>query len=149
MATVSPAGVMVNVAERDNPFRDAPIVVVADEETDCVLTVKFALVAPAGIVTLEGTVTDGALELVKETVIGDEAAELIVTVPCDVLPPVTLAGFKVSEDKTGVLAAGGVTVKTALCTESPKYAVIVTSVGVETGLVVKCLEAEFCVEKKI
>ena len=110
---------MVNVAVRDKPFRDAPMVVVADEETVCVLTVKFALVAPAGIVTLVGTVTLGALELVKETVVGVEAAALIVTVPCDALPPATVVGFKVSEDKTGAFCAGGVTVKTALCTESP------------------------------
>ena len=84
------------------------------------LTVKFAFVAPDGIVTLVGTVTIGALELVKETVIGDEAAALIVTVPCEVLPPATLAGFRVKEDKTGVFCEGGVTVTIALCTESPK-----------------------------
>jgi len=96
---------MVKVAERESPFRDAPIVVVADEETFVVLIVKFALVAPAGIVTLAGTVTDGALELVSETVVGDEAAALSVTVPCDALPPATLAGFKVKPDKTGAFCA--------------------------------------------
>lgn len=107
-------GVTVSVAERDRPFSDAPIVAVNDEETDVVLTVKLTAVAPAGIVTLAGTVTIGEPELVKETVIGVEDAELSVTVPCEELPPVTLAGFKESEDKTGVLAAGGVTVTTAL-----------------------------------
>ena len=130
-------GVTVSVAERDTPFSDAPIVALKDEETDVVLTVKFATVAPAGIVTLAGTVTTGELELVKETVIGDDEAALIVTVPCEELPPVTLVGFKVKEDRTGVLAAGGITVTTALCMESPKYAVIVTSVGAETGLAMK------------
>ena len=130
-------GVTVSVAERDKPFSDAPIVALKDEETDDVLTVKFATVAPAGIVTLAGTVTIGALELVRETVVGDDEAALIITVPCEELPPTTLVGFRVNEDRTGVLAAGGMTVRTALCTESPKYAVIVTSVGAETGLAMK------------
>jgi len=134
---VSPAGVTVRVAERDRPLSVAPIVVVADEETDDVLTVKLALVEPAGIVTLAGTVTEGELELDSVTVVGDEAAALSVTVPSEVLPPVTLVGFKVSEDKTGPPCAGGVTVTTALRAESPKYAVIVTSVGVETGFATK------------
>jgi hypothetical protein len=117
---VSPAGVTVSVAERDKPFSDAPIVAVNDEETDDVLTVKLAEVAPAGIVTLAGTVTIGELELDNVTVVGDEAAALIVTVPCEAVPPATLVGFSVSEDRTGVFAAGGITVRGALRNESPK-----------------------------
>ena len=46
---------MVKTAERDKPFKEAVIVVLADEETEVVLTIKLALVAPAGIVTLDGT----------------------------------------------------------------------------------------------
>ena len=130
-------GVTVSVAERDRPFNDAPIVALNDEETDCVLIVKFTTVAPAGIVTLEGTVTIGALELVKETVVGDDEAALIVTVPCEAVPPATLVGFKVSADKTGPPCAGGVTVTTALLTESPKWAEMATSVGAETGFATK------------
>lgn len=110
----------VNVAERDTPFSAAPMVAVTDEETDDVLTVKFAAVAPAGIVTLAGTVTAVEPERDNVMVVGDEAAALIVTLPCEVLPPVTLAGVKVNEDRAGVFAAAGVTVTTALRTESPK-----------------------------
>lgn len=69
--------------------------------------------------TLAGTVTMGALELVKVTVVGDEAAALNVTVPCDALPPATLDGFKVKFVIAGVAVAGGVTVKTALWDELP------------------------------
>ena len=77
----------------------------------------IALVAPAGIVTLDGTVTLGELELAKETVVGDEDAALIVTVPCEELPPATLAGFKLREESDGP-AGGGRTVRTALPVES-------------------------------
>ena len=79
--TVSPDGVTVIVAEREMPFNDAPIVAANDEETFVVLTVKFALVEPAGTVTLAGTETIGELELVKVTVVAVEAAALKVTVP--------------------------------------------------------------------
>ena len=141
IATVSVAGVTLRTAERDNPFSEAVIVASNDEETDVVLTVKLALVAPAGIVTLVGTVTTGALELDKETVVEDGEAALIVTVPREAVPPATLAGLKVSEDRTGVFSGGGVTVSVALRTESPKYAVTVTSVGAETGLVTTSRDA--------
>jgi len=80
---------------------------------------KFALVAPAGTVTLAGTVTIGALELDKVTVVADEAVALKVTVPCAELPPATLDGFTVKPVIIGAVVAGGVTVKTALCAEPP------------------------------
>ena len=149
MATVSVAGFIVSVAVRDCPLKDAVMVVVADEDTVVVLTVKLALVAPAGIVTLLGTVTDGALELDKLTVVGVEPAALIVTVPCEELPPATVVGLRVNDDNTAVFAGGGMTVTTALCCESPKYAVSVTSVGAATELAMKFTYAVFCVEKKI
>jgi hypothetical protein len=110
---------MVRTAERDRPFREAVIVALTDEETEVVLTVKPALIAPAGMVTLDGTVTLGEPELIRLTVVGDDTAALIVTVPCDGLPPATLAGFKVSEESAGP-AGGGRTVNDALSVESPK-----------------------------
>lgn len=138
----------LSVAEREPPFKEAVIVAVNEEETDVVLTVKLALVAPAGIVRLDGTVTIGALELVRLTVVEVEDTALIVTVPCEELPPVTLAGFKVKDESTAP-ASGGKMVKIALPLESPKYAVIVTSVGVATGLVMKSTNALFWVEKNM
>jgi len=73
---------------------------------------KVALVAPAGTVTLAGTVATVAslLESVA-TAPPAGAAALRVTVPIEVLPLVTLAGLRLTEDK--VAAGVGVTVSTA------------------------------------
>ena len=143
MPTVSPAGLTVSVALREMPFKVALMVEVNCEEIDVVLIVKVALVAPAGMDTLAGTETIGAPELARLIVVGTEAAALKVIVPCDVLPPRTLAGFKVNDDMTGALAAGGVTVRIALLLEPPKVAVIVTCVGVLTAAAAKSVKAEF------
>ena len=142
MLIVSPVGVTVSVALREMPFKVALMVVVICEETDIVLTVKFTTLAPAGTVTLAGTLAI-ALELVRLIVVGAEAAALSVIVPCDELPPATLAGFKVNDDMVGALVAGGVTVKIALLLDPPKVAVIVTCVGVETAAATKSWKAEF------
>ncbi len=76
--------------------------------------VNVALELPAGTVTLAGTLA--ALELsLSETVaplLG--AGPLIVTVPWEVLPPMTLVGLKVS-----VLNAGGLTVIEAVFVTPP------------------------------
>ena len=68
--------------------------------TVLVVTVKVALVAPAGTVTLAGTVATAVLLLDSVTTAPPlGAAPLRVTVPCEELPPVTLLGFSVSEDR--------------------------------------------------
>ena len=67
--------------------------------TACVLTVKLALPTPAGMVTVAGTLA--ALLLLESATCAppDGAAALSVTVPVDDCePPVTLVGFKVSEE---------------------------------------------------
>src|SRR5438552_17972376 len=77
--------------------------------TGFVLTVKLALVAPAGTVTLAGTAATPVLLLDKLTTAPPlGAGALSVTVPVDELPPVTLDGLKVSE-----VRVGGVTVSVA------------------------------------
>ena len=65
--------------------------------TELVLTVKVALLAPAGMFTLAGTVAATVLLLERVTTAPDGAAALSVTVPWDVLPPTTLVGFSVNE----------------------------------------------------
>ena len=79
---------------------------VADVEavTDVVVTVKVALVAPAGTVTLAGT--EAALELSESvtTVPPAGAAALRATVPVEELPPTMLAGFTDTEDSVGPVA---------------------------------------------
>ncbi len=67
--------------------------------TEAAVTVKVALVDPAGTVTLDGTVAREVLLLDSVTTAPpDGAALLSVTVPCDVLPENTVVGFNPSEE---------------------------------------------------
>ena len=80
--------------------------------TACVLTVKLALLAPAGMVTVAGALA--ALLLLESATCAppDGAAALSVTVPMDdCAPPVTLVGFSVSEE---TVTGGGLTVSEAV-----------------------------------
>ena len=83
-----------------------------DAVTACVLTVKLALLAPAGMVTLAGGLA--ALLLLESATCAPPvgAAALSVTVPVDdCAPPLTLVGFSVSEE---TVMGGGVTVSEAV-----------------------------------
>lgn len=81
--------------------------------TVVVAIVKVALVAPAGTVTLAGTVAAPTLLDSETTRPPDGAALVNVTVPCDVVPPVTLVGLSATAFR---LAGGGtgVTVSVAV-----------------------------------
>ena len=85
------------------PAYDAEMVTGVDAVTALVLTVNVALLAPAATVTLAGTVAVDVLLLERETAAPPvSAGPLSVTVPVeDCTPPVTLAGFSVSEDRVG------------------------------------------------
>ena len=89
-----------------------------DAATACVLTVKLALPAPAGMVIVAGTLA--ALLLLESATCAppEGAAALRVTVPVDdCAPPVTLVGFSVSEEalgRRGVGVTGSVIVWPAL-----------------------------------
>jgi hypothetical protein len=73
-----------------------------DVVTELVLTVNVALVAPAGMFTLAGTVATAVLLLVSVTTAPDpDAAAFSVTGPWDVVPPTTLVGLSVNELTTG------------------------------------------------
>ncbi len=81
-----------------------------DKRTIDVFTVKVALVAPAGTVTLEGTLAAPLLLDSRTCAPPAGAGPLSVTVPVeDPKPPTTLVGFSVSEDTVG--RGGGVTVR--------------------------------------
>jgi len=72
-----------------------------DAATALVVIVKVAPVAPAGTVTLEGTVAAVALlESVTCAPLAG-AGPLSVTVPVEELPPVTFEGLSVSEERVG------------------------------------------------
>jgi hypothetical protein len=90
-------------------------VTVLDAMTALVLTVKVVLVAPAGTITLEGTLAAPGLLLESATCAPPAGAgPLSVTVPVeDCIPPTTLAGFSVSEERAGAGGATGVTVSEA------------------------------------
>ena len=85
-----------------------------------VLTVKVALVAPAGTNTLEGT-RAAPLLLESATVAPPAgAAPLNVTVPVeDCVPPITLVGLSVSEESVGAGGAAGVTASEAVLVAPP------------------------------
>ena len=75
-------------------------------ETETVLTLKLALVAPAATVTLAGTVATP--ELLDRVTIAPPAGAVPVrnAVPCEVLPPTTLIGLSVTLDSVSAAACG-------------------------------------------
>jgi hypothetical protein len=105
-----------------------------EEETTEVVIVNAALVAAAGTTTLAGTWAAAVLELVSVTVAPPlRAGPLNVTVPCELPPPTTLAGFTVADATVGVPCA---TVKEAARVVPPKLAEIVELVDKATAVVV-------------
>jgi len=79
-----------------------------------VLTVNVALVAPAATVTLNGTIAAAVLLVESATVAPPAGAgPLNVTVPVEGVPPMTLVGFSVSDERVGGGEGAGVTVSEA------------------------------------
>jgi hypothetical protein len=88
---------------------DAEIVAEVETRTIDVFTAKVALLLPAGIVTLAGTLAAPLLLRRMTCAPPAGAAPLSVTVPVeDCTPPTTLVGFNVSEE-----TVGGVTISEA------------------------------------
>src|SRR6266850_3110214 len=99
--------------------------------TALVLTGKVALVAPAGTVTLPGTV---AAELLLDSVTcvpPPGAGPSSVTVPVELLPPVTVVGFTASEVRRTL----GTTVRVAVRVAPPYDAEMVADVDAATAVV--------------
>jgi hypothetical protein len=94
-------GFTVSVTDRETPPY-APVIVTKVVPVTCVVaTGNVALVAPAAMVTLEGTLATPLL-LVSVTTAPPEGAALeIVAVPWDPLPPVTLVGLRTIEESVG------------------------------------------------
>jgi hypothetical protein len=95
------------------------MVTVAAEATVLVLTTKVALVAPAAIVTLGGTLA--APLLLKSTTCAPPAGAgpLNVTVPVEEFPPATLVGSSESEERVGGGGGAAVTVSEAVLVTPP------------------------------
>jgi hypothetical protein len=101
--------------------------------TGNVVTVKLALVAPPGMVTLFGTLTARGRLVSTLIVTPTEGAGLAsVTVPVEGAPPTTLAGLTVKALRAGRL---GYNVKGCDSVTPPPETRIVTVVGAVTGTV--------------
>ena len=84
--------------------RVAEILAEVEVVTVFVVTVKVALVVPAATVTLAGTVATVVRLLASVTTAPPAGAgPLMVTVPVDGLPPLTLVGLRVRVEIAGVL----------------------------------------------
>src|SRR6267154_5508234 len=112
------------------------MVTAVDAVTALVATVNVAVVAPAATVTLAGVLATVVLLLESVTVAPpDGAAAVKVTVPVDEFPPVTLVGFKLSEERVGRGGGTGVTVSEADLVTPLYVPEMVTVVDAATALV--------------
>ena len=97
------AGAMVKVAVLDPDPLPAVIVAETVVVTTAVVTVKFAVVAPTGTVTVDGTTASVLLDARGTTTLLTEGAADKVTVPVELPPPPTDAGLKVTPVTVGVV----------------------------------------------
>lgn len=101
------AGVTVSEAVCVTPEFEAEIVTVVVLAEVLVDTWNAAIVDPAAIVTLAGTVAIEVLLLDKVKTVPLLGAGLLRTIsPVEVLPPLTLVGFNVSENEIGEVCEG-------------------------------------------
>ena len=113
------------------PPKEAEIVMVVDAVTEVVVTLKLAVVDPAATVTLAGTVATTVLLLERVTAVAAEGAGLMLTVPCEVLPPATVAGVSVTLLRAG--GALGVQPDNVACVELPPPFTVTIQVGELNG----------------
>jgi hypothetical protein len=99
------------------------------------------LVAPAGTVTLEGTVATNVLLLASVTTVLLDGALDKVTVPCALEPAATLLGLSVSEDS---VIAAGLMVSVAFAVTPADDAEMVAVVVVDGELVLMVNVPELC-----
>jgi len=107
------------VAVRVTPSYTAEIVTAVDALIADVVAVNVALAAPAATVAVAGTPAAAVLLLDSDTTLPPAGAALeSVTLPCEVVPPVTLPGFTLTLCR---LAGGGtgVTVSVAVLPVPP------------------------------
>jgi hypothetical protein len=125
-------GLTVRLVFCEAPFAVAVIVTVEAAPTAEVVTVKVAVVAPAATTTDAGTDAAPGVPDVSVTVVplGLGATEPIVTVPEEVVPPVTAVGLTTTPVTTGAVMA-----RLAVLLDEPVDAVIVDDALALTGVV--------------
>jgi len=101
----------------------ADMVDVVDAVRKFVAIGNVAVVAPAGTVTLPGTVAAAVLLLVRAMVVSTAARPPRVTVPVEASPPTTVVGFSDKVD-----SGGGFTVRVAVLMTVPSEALVTTAV---------------------
>jgi hypothetical protein len=131
-------GVTVNCAVRVTLPYDAEIVADVEADTALVVTVKTVLAAPAGTVTLAGTVAADELLESGTTAPAKPAGMLSDTVACEEEPPTTLVGFKEMDER---VAKSAEIFKRAVFLTLPYVAESEAVVLVETTLPVTVKEA--------
>jgi len=124
-------GVRVTIVETDVEPTVAVIVAGVDTETSDVAIEKVVDVAPAGTVTVAGTVALLLFEVRLTRAPPVDAAPVRVTVPVDCVPPWTLLG-----EAEMLAGTGGMTVRFAVLLPPPDFAVITAVTLDRTGLVV-------------
>jgi len=135
-------GVTVSVADAPaQPFTLELIVADVLPDPELVDTLKLAEVCPAGTVTVAATWTRALLLARLTTSPPAGAADVRVTVPVTLPPPVTVLFDKLTDATQG----GGVTVTVADAPAQPfRLAVIVADVELDPALVVTLKLAEVC-----
>jgi hypothetical protein len=97
------------------PLYEAKIWAEVEKRTIDVFTGNVALVAPAGTVTLEGTLATPLLLESRTCAPPAGAGPLSVAVPVDdCKPPITLVGLSVNEERVGAGGGAAVTVSEAV-----------------------------------
>lgn len=137
VATVG--AVRAKFAFADDALELAVMFAVAFAATGTVVTAKVPEVVPAGIVPVAGTVTAGLLERSATDRPPAGAAELIVIVPVEPTPPITVVGFKDS-----VNTVGPFTVRVAVGDVPFPVAVMVAGEFTLTATVVILKVADVC-----
>lgn len=107
------AGLIDRTAVLVTPAKTAEMVAEVDVMTVLVVTVKLALVAPATTVTLAGTLTETESSESVTTTPPLGAAALKVTVPVELLLPITLLGLRAIAESVVVGVAPSVISKSA------------------------------------
>lgn len=100
-------GFTVSAAVRVTPPDAAEMVAPVAAVTGVVVTVKLALLAPAGTVTLDGTAVAAELSESVTTAPPLGATALRDTRPVEDAPPATLVGLRLSAESVGAGSGGG------------------------------------------